>query len=171
MEGNVLDRESLLALIAGPQRLVEEYRDLEAQLQPNGIDLTVREVRPFTSAGEVGPGLEPATLAESRPLSFDQRGIIHLPRGAFLVVLNEVVNLPLHIMALAWPRSSLLRSGAAIHTAVWDAGYSGRSQVLLTVHNPLGYRVARDARLLQMVFMYLDRPTEAYRGRFQGENL
>jgi len=61
-----------------------------------------------------------------------------------------------------------------LHTAVWDAGYHGRSQALLTVYNPSGFRVARDARIVQMVFMYLARSLsaeEAYQGRFQGENI
>ena len=171
MNHGVLDRESIRQLISGPEQLLEGYIDLDTQLQPNGVDLTVSEIRQLTSAGEVGPGPEPATLAESRPLKFDDHGVVHLPRGAFVVVLNEVVNLPRDIMALARPRSSLLRSGASVHTAVWDAGYRGRSQVLLTVHNPLGYRVARSARVVQMVFMPLSRPTDGYSGRFQGENI
>ena len=58
-------------------------------------------------------------------------------------------------MALGRPRSSLLRSGVALHTAVWDAGYRGRSQSLLTVHHPEGFRLQRDARLAQLVFFRL----------------
>jgi deoxycytidine triphosphate deaminase len=42
----------------------------------------------------------------------------------------------------------------------------------MTVYNPSGYRVAKGARLLQIVFIYLARPVEdGYVGRFQGENL
>ena len=171
IQPGVLDSQTILRLINGPEPLLEGYRDLDIQLQPNGVDLTVSEVRQLTSAGEVKAGPEPASIPDSRALRFDDDGVIHLPRGAFLVQLNEVVNLPHDIMALARPRSSLLRSGASVHTAVWDAGYRGRSQVLLTVHNPLGYRVARDARVVQMVFMALSRPTDGYSGRFQGENL
>ena len=89
-----------------------------------------------------------------------------------MLTLNEVVNLPRNIMALARPRSSLLRSGVAIHTAVWDAGYSGRSQALMTVHHPQGFRIQRDARVAQLVFIYLDAgDSEGYRGRYQYENL
>jgi dUTP pyrophosphatase len=75
-------------------------------------------------------------------------------------------------MALGRPRSSLLRSGGAIHTAVWDAGYHGRSQALLVVYNPQGFRVQRDARLLQLVFFRLEQPVRAgYQGRYLGEGL
>ena len=172
MDGGVLDRESILGLIKAPEPLVEGYLDLEAQLQPNGFDLTLREVHEFTSAGETGPGTRPSTLSQSTPLSFDADGCLHLSAGAYMITLNEIVGLPRHVMALARPRSSLLRCGVAVHTAVWDAGYSGRSQALLTVHNPSGYRLSKDARLLQMVFIYLARPVEeGYRGRFLGENI
>ena len=75
-------------------------------------------------------------------------------------------------MALARPRSSLLRSGVAIHTAVWDAGYSGRSQALLTVHHPAGFRIRRDApgRAVGILPLDADDP-QGYTGRYRNENL
>jgi dUTP pyrophosphatase len=101
----------------------------------------------------------------------DRDGYYELPPGGYVVLLNEVVNLPTDLMAFGRPRSSLLRCGVALHTAVWDAGYSGRSESLLIVYNPAGVRLRRDARILQLVFCALDRPTEPYAGRFQNENL
>ncbi len=171
--GGVLGREGILELIKAPEPLVDGYLDLDAQLQPNGFDLTLREVLQFASAGGTGPVREPAVLPQYKGIPFDSDGYLHLSAGgAYLVTFNEVVGLPRHVMALARPRSSLLRSGVAIHTAVWDAGYRGRSQALMTVYNPSGYRVAKGARLLQIVFIYLARPVEdGYVGRFQGENL
>ena len=63
-------------------------------------------------------------------------------------------------MALGKPRSSLLRSGVAIHNAVWDAGYQGRSQALLVVYHPRGFTLSRDARVLQLVFFLLAHPVD-----------
>ena len=75
-------------------------------------------------------------------------------------------------MALGRPRSSLTRSGATIHTAVWDAGYSGRSTSLLVVHSPAGFRLQRDARVMQLVFFSLARATTSgYAGAYQHENV
>ncbi len=172
MGDGVLDQESIMELINSPHPLIEGYIDLSSQLQPNGFDLTLREVLQFTSAGAVHSGTTPSTLAQSISMPFDSEGKLHLAKGTYMVTLNEVVNLPHQVMALARPRSSLLRSGVAIHTAVWDAGYRGRSQALLTVYNPLGYGLARDARILQMVFLHLARPVnEGYQGRFLNENI
>jgi dUTP pyrophosphatase len=74
-------------------------------------------------------------------------------------------------MAFGRPRSSLLRCGVTIGTAVWDAGYSGRSQSLLVVHHPKGFTIQKDARLTQLVFLTLSNDTEGYHGAYQRENI
>ena len=169
-----LSRASIASLIAGDPPLVEGHRDLGAQLQPNGFDVSLRSVASYDVAsgpGSVGVADADRTLPDRVELAFDPGGWLRLRVGCYLITFNEIVNLPRHIMALARPRSSLLRSGVAIHTAVWDAGYSGRSQALLTVHHPAGYRIQRDARVAQLVFFPLDAGDPlGYTGLYQDEN-
>ena len=172
MYGNPLNREEIARLISGATPLIEHYVALESQLQPNGFDLSVGEVAQFGATGQLGAADSDRTLAAAEPVVFGADGWLELPPGPYLSTFNEVVNLPLDLMALGRPRSSLLRSGAALHTAVWDAGYHGLSQALLTVHHPAGFRLQRDARLLQLVFFRLATPPEqGYQGRYQGEGL
>jgi dUTP pyrophosphatase len=102
---------------------------------------------------------------------FDGLGFIDLIPGAYIITVNEIVHLPKNIMALARPRSSLLRCGVTIDTAVWDAGYSGRSQSLMVVYNPQGFRLQRNARIMQIIFLQLTDATEGYDGAYQGENI
>ena len=170
MGGSVLNRETICAMIYGASPLVENYVSLEEQLQPNGFDLSLHEVSRLTVPGQIGADNTDRLLPVTEPLEFDATGWLTLAPGPHLITFNEIVNLPLSLMALGYPRSSLLRSGAAIHTAVWDAGYSGRSQSLLVVYHPQGYRLQHNARLLQLVFHYLDNiATKGYQGRFWGE--
>jgi dUTP pyrophosphatase len=111
-------------------------------------------------------------VAGLEPLDFGEADLLHLDPGSYLVTFNEVVNLPLTLTALGRTRSSLLRSGAALHTAVWDAGYSGRSQSLLVVYHAEGLTLHRDARIMQLVFFWLQRPVaEGYRGTYLGEHI
>ena len=167
-----LDRESIGDLVLGNPPLMEGYISLDEQLQTNGFDLTLREVGRMTSGGGMGAGLDQRELAETEPMPFDAEGWLSLSPGPYLLTFNEVLNLPLDLTALGFPRSSLLRSGVSIHTAVWDAGYRGRSQALLAVQNHLGYRLQRDARIVQLVFFRLSTPaSQGYQGRFWGENL
>ena len=151
---------------------MENLCDAQQQVQPNGIDLTLKEVALFSSPGSLGPGNESRALSSTSPLVFDGLGRVDLLPGCYLVTYNEVVNLPKIIMALAMPRSSLLRCGVSIHNAVWDAGYSGRSQSLMVVYNTQGFRLHRNARIVQMIFLYLSREVaQGYQGMFQGENI
>ena len=168
--GAALSRQSILELLKTPDPLISDYLDLDVQAQPNGFDVTVGEILEYTSAGEMTESSR--SLSSTRPLRWNISGNLELEPGTYLAILNERISLPLHIMALMQPRSSLLRSGVTVHTAVWDAGYRGRSQVMLAVLNPHGFRIGRNARIGQLVFFSLDRQLlQGYQGRYQDENL
>lgn len=169
----VLSREQIRALIVQSDApLIADWLDLQAQLQPNGFDLSLAAVSRLVGTGRIGARSADRELPSIDALSFDAAGWVNLSPGAYHVLYNEVVSLPAHIMALGRPRSSLARSGVSIHTAVWDAGYVGRSTSLLVVSNPAGFRVQRNARVMQLVFLGLATATaQGYNGRYQGENI
>jgi dUTP pyrophosphatase len=166
----VLSRQEIEALLHRVPPLMADLPDRESQLQPNGVDLTLERVSRFRGPGALGVSNEQRVLPVTDDLSFEPDGTVYLPPGAFQVRFNETVNLPDWLMAYARPRSSLLRSGVALHTAVWDAGYTGRGVALLVVYHPAGFRVARNARICQLVFHRLSAATvTAYSGAYQYE--
>jgi dUTP pyrophosphatase len=167
----VLNREDLKKLLQREPPLVEGLVDVEEQLQPNGIDLTLRQVSVMQTPGQLAFNNSRRVVSCQSPLVFDGLGFIQLAPGIYSITFNEVVNLPPDVMALATPRSSLLRCGVTVHTAVWDAGYSGRSESLLVVYHPQGIRLQRDARIIQLVFFRLTGQTQGYNGVYQGENI
>jgi len=168
----ILSREDILEMLKATPPLVESLCDVQQQVQLNGVDLTVKEIALLSSPGSLNLRNEARVLSSTSPLVFDGLGGIDLLPGCYLVTHNEVVNLPKNIMALAMPRSSLLRCGVSIHNAVWDAGYSGRSQSLMVVYNSQGFRLYKDARVVQLVFFRLSHEVaEGYKGMFQGENI
>jgi dUTP pyrophosphatase len=170
--GGALGRERLLALIEGDQPLISGYHSIEDQLQPNGFDLSVAEVGALANGGAIGRTNASRSLPDIRAMPFDDTGWLDLRPGSYQIVFNETVDLPNNLMALGRPRSSLCRIGATLGTAVWDAGYRGRSTALLIVANPAGMRLERSARVLQLVFFTLEAPTaRGYDGAYQGENL
>ena len=170
--GGALGREQLLARIQSARPLISGYHSIEDQLQPNGFDLSIAEVGEFANGGAIGRTNAGRLLPDVRPLPFDETGWLELRPGPYQVVFNETVDLPNTVMALGRPRSSLCRAGATLVTAVWDAGYRGRSTALLIIVNPAGLRIERAARLLQLVFFTLDAPTaRGYDGTYQDENL
>lgn len=168
---SVLAARDIRRLIRQSPPLVEGYINLEEQLQTNGFDLTLREIASLKTAGRIMASSSQRVLADLSPLAFDSTDGIELAPGSYMITYNEIVHLPKNIMALGRPRSSLLRCGVNVGTAVWDAGYEGRSQSLLIVSNPRGFRVQRNARVMQLVFMGLTGESEGYEGIYQGENI
>jgi dUTP pyrophosphatase len=158
-------------LLSGEPPLATGLPAPDDQVQPNGLDLTIAAIYRFAGSGRVAVDNVERALPPIEPIAWDDRGFVHLEAGAYHIVYNETVHLPLDLMALGRPRSSLGRCGATIHTAVWDAGYRGRSTSLLAVGNPHGFALQRDARVMQLVFLKLARPArQGYAGAYQGEN-
>ncbi len=167
----ILSKQDIYRLLRQQPPLIEDYINLEEQVQPNGIDFTLREVALLQSSGRIAVSNSQRLVSDLAPLVFDGLGFIDLVSGVYIITYNEIVHLPENVMALARPRSSLLRCGVTVNTAVWDAGYSGRSQSLMVVYNPQGFRLQRNARIIQLVFLRLTRKTEGYRGAYQRENM
>jgi len=167
----ILSKQDIHQLLQQEPPLIEGYVNLEEQVQPNGIDLTLREVALLQSSGKIALTDSQRLISDLAPLAFDGLGFINLLPGAYIIAYNEIVHLPNDIMALAKPRSSLLRCGVTVNTAVWDAGYSGRSQSLMVVYNQQGFRLQRNARIVQLIFLRLTQETEGYQGVYQGENI
>lgn len=167
----VLSREQIRELIGCETPLLAGWSDLDEQLQPNGFDLRLAEIQRHRGRGTIGISNEQRVLPALESVEADADGFVDLSPGIYHVTYEEIVSLPKNLMALGRPRSSLARSGVAIHTAVWDAGYSGRSTSLLSVLNPVGFRVQIGARILQLVFFGLAvAANEGYQGVYQGEN-
>ncbi|MFC2038936.1 deoxyuridine 5'-triphosphate nucleotidohydrolase [Chloroflexota bacterium] len=167
----VFSGQDIRNLIKQEPPLIEGYIDLEAQVQPNGFDLTLRDIAIPQSPGQIAADNSQRIISDLAPLTFDGINFVDLMPGIYVITYNEVVHLPNNIMALARPRSSLLRCGVSVGTAVWDAGYNGRSQSLLIVYHPQGFRLQRNARVTQLVFYTLTGETEGYSGTYQKENI
>ena len=165
-----LVREDIIARLQHNPPLIEGMRDVDVQVQPHGVDLTVAKVFAFAGASQVGFDSAATHLPDVLPVPLDEDEWWTLTVGAYRIRLAETVHLPLDVYAIARPRSSLLRMGVQVGTALWDAGYSGQGEALIVVHNPHGIRLQRRARVLQLVFFELDNPPRrGYSGRYQGE--
>jgi len=167
----ILSKQDIHQLLQQEPPLIEGCINLDEQVQPNGIDLTLREVALLQSPGRIAVTDSQRLVSDLAPLVFNGLNFIDLMPGAYIITYNEIIHLPKNVLALATPRSSLLRCGVTVNTAVWDAGYSGRSQSLMVVYNPQGFRLQRNARIVQLIFLKLTQETEGYHGTYQGENI
>jgi len=153
------------------KKLITNYVDLETQLQPTGFDLSLGEILKYGGQGSVDFSNVEREIAPSTLLEPDGDGWYNLEQGSYTIVYNEVVRIPLDVVAMARSRSTMLRNGASVETAIWDPGYQGRSSSLLVVGNPDGIRLKRDARVVQLVFFSIDEVRKGYDGVYQGERI
>jgi dUTP pyrophosphatase len=168
----LLEGERLRERLSRTPPLIEGLLDPVAQIQMNGVDFTLRELSRFgDEPGAIDFDNTERHTPSTELVPTDASGWWRLAPGPYWIVYNEVVNIPGDVFAFARTRSSILRSGAQVVSALWDSGYSGRSGSLLVVSNPAGIRLKKDARVLQVVFFELDAPAEkTYAGRYQNEN-
>jgi dUTP pyrophosphatase len=142
----------------------------QAHVQPNGVDLSLDAIWRFAGAGSLGASADDRRLPPHESLEFDADGWLELGMGTYGIRYAEWVSLPLDCGGLCFPRSSLLRMGLHVPTAVWDAGYAGRAEGLLLVTTPHGARLQRGARIVQLVLFRLTEPASAgYAGQYQHE--
>jgi len=151
--------------------LVDNMIDIDQQIQQDGIDLTLMMIERIKSIGCLDFDNTERKISEGEVVPFDDLDWAYLPPGVYRITVNEIVNIPNWLTGQASSRSSLIRCGAFLVTAYWDSGYSGRSQCLLCVNNPIGLRLKRNAKIVQIMFMTLDRAIDdLYDGIYQGEN-
>jgi dUTP pyrophosphatase len=167
----ILSKNEITELMRTDPPLVENMIDPETQVQVNGCELTADRIFEFTGRGSIAFENSERVLSKCTEIRFNDDGCddwIDLSAGSYKIVSKEIVHIPKDMIAIARPRSSLLRCGASVETAVWDAGYEGRSECLLIVFNEHGFRLKKGARVVQLLFVRLESGTEGYRGAYQG---
>lgn len=173
MKSGMLNKNQIKKLIV-EKKLVENFIDLETQLTPNGFDLTVGEIFEFVSGGVVDFSNRERVVPEAKAISAkkqkpeDKFGWWNLAKGVYKIRTNEIVNLPNDLTALAFSRTTLLRVGAFTQHGVWDAGFSGRGEFILSVGNPAGIKIKQNARIAQLIFLGVDE-TEGYDGIYKNK--
>lgn len=141
-------------------------RDLSTRIQSAGIDLSVERIWRFLGPGSL-PSAGRGTLAEREVVELGSSELYRLEHGTYVIRLNERMTIPTKLMGLVLPRSTLLRNGCTLHGAVFDPGYEGTPEVLLSVLNPHGFLVAKNAAICQFVLLTLTSDAVPYSGRYQ----
>ena len=159
--------------LIGKQNLIRDYINLETQLTPNGFDLTVAEVYEFQEAARIDFSNKERYIPQGDKIlpekdsPGDKFGWWHLRQGAYKVRTNESFCLPDNLIAIAFPRSSLLRSGSFTQTGVWDSGFKGKAEFILVVANREGIKLKQNARIVQIIFQAINKSRQGYKGIYQ----
>jgi len=149
---------------------LSDVQSEQLHVQPNGVDLSLDAVWEFAGRGSLGVDQADRTLPGQAELASAAGGWLELAPATYGIRYAEWVEVPRDCGGLCFPRSSLLRMGVSVPTAVWDAGYAGRGSGLLVVSNRHGVRIQRGARIAQLVLFRLSEAAQAlYAGQYQHE--
>lgn len=141
----------------------------DAQVQPNGVDLTLGGVHEQVSAGRITTDGKTVGARDAvDTVGRDGRDVYALDPGYYVATYAETVRVPEGHVGYVYPRSSLMRNSCMLHTAVWDAGYEGKGEGLLEVGRPI--EIERGARFAQFVLAGA-RHDDSYDGDYQNERL
>ena len=153
------------------EKILEERNFVQGgSLQTNGIDLSIDKVYKFRSCGVVSKNEKTITpRLEKTDVDLNDDTHYFLPKGEYVVSVNESIELDLKTTALVFQRSSLARCGAVIHSSIWDAGFKGKDiTLLLDVLTTRGIVIEKGARIAQMCFFRLEGTIdEGYSGQWQ----
>jgi len=137
------------------------------QKQPAGFDVTVSNIHSFPQT-RFTLGIEKGENSALTQVPISDDSFYDLAPGAYFVELNEITSIPSDAIGILLPRSTLLRNGLDVRTALFDPGYSGQPKVMLVCHRPA--RVQRFSRIGQLIILKSDRDfSSKYSGRYQGE--
>ena len=172
----MLNRQEIQELIK-EKGLITDYLNLDIQLTPNGFDLTAGSVFEFVSSGALDFSNKERVIPQAKEVlpekkdPQDKFGWWNLKKGAYKIRTNEAFNLLNDLVVIASPRSSLLRMGAFTQTAVWDAGFKGKSEFILVVENSQGLRLKQNARIIQAMFIRINETNFGYQGIYQDKQV
>lgn len=135
---------------------------------PQGYDFTLHKLERMIGRGQV---LRDSKILPAYSEILPQYANYRLQPGMYLLEFAEIVSIPSGYMGLMWPRSSLLRCGVDLSTAVWDQGYTGRSKTTMVVHNPGGFTIEKGTPCGHMVLVPVTTSSGLYSGQYQGEGV
>ena len=146
-----------------------------------GVDLSLRKICKLNTPGYVLKSKTIASEQEELPkilfqLPESQESVTgwHIPKGTYIIHLNEGCNFGPNDTGYIILRSSLNRSGATIVSAVWDPGYCSQDgdvintmSIRINVDTDLGIYIEENARVAQLL-VFESEDTEQYNGQWQG---
>lgn len=162
----ILD-EGYVKPFEGNPDIVTDPNDGECALQQNGIDLRLDTVQVADGATRFSLHKKKDTRCSYHPLEPNaDNDFLFFPGKQYAVDCMEWVEIPQGTAAYIFMRSSVNRYSGMFLTALWDAGFRGRTGGIFRPYVPT--TVERGCRMAQIVFFRADsyRP---YEGQYQDQ--
>ena len=153
------------------EKNIENYVDLDVQIQQVGIDFTLKRAASPVAWGIIDFDNKSRVIANQLNIGLTRSAFpdlsLYLLRNSSSYVLwtNEIIHLDKKHFAIAYPRSSLTRNGVVFSSAIADPGYVG--DLHFTVYTPIDLYLTENARIAQIIIYELDQDAPEYNGIYK----
>lgn len=152
-------------------KLVENLCEREMK-NPEGAGFDLRLGEIFELEGDGYLGVEERDTPNSVLIAkYEERksnSFVFEPGKYYLVKTIEKVNLPIDLMAIIFPRTTLFRSGLALFNGQVAPGYCGELTFGLCNLGPGRVKIDLGARVVHITFHQVLGGGNQYRGQWQG---
>lgn len=158
-------------------KLVNEIKLLEnlserERFNPEGAGIDLRLGKVFRIEGKGFLGIEeretPPSVLVAEYNSDKKSSIVVKPGDYFLTETMERFNMPLNLLAVLKPRTTLHRCGVMARASVIDPGYCGPIYAAIYNAGPAPLEIELGARYLNVMFFEVKGKSNPYRGQWQG---
>jgi len=153
------------------RKLVENLCERE-QNNPEGAGFDLRMGEIFEISGDGYLGVEERHTPESKSVARYEENknnsFVFEPGKYYLIKTAEKVNLPIDLMAVIFPRTTLFRSGLALFNGQVAPGYSGELTFGLCNLGKSDIKIDLGARVVHITFHQVLGEGNQYRGQWQG---
>ncbi len=152
-------------------KLVENLSERELK-NPEGAGFDLRLGKLFRLKGKGFLGVteretpEVELTAEYNPV--ERWSVTIQPGEYYLTETIERLNVPLDLLGIAKPRTTLHRSGIITRVSVADPGYSGTLHPAIYNAGGVPVEIELGARYINLMFFEIKGEAAAYRGQWQG---
>lgn len=152
-------------------KLVEDLSERELN-NPEGAGFDLRLGKLFKLKGEGFLGIqERATPDVELVAEYDSenpKSVTIKPGEYFLTETIEKFNMPINLLSIIKPRTTLHRSGIITRVSIVDPGYSGTVHPAIYNAGGVDVKLEMGARYVNAMFLEVKGTTNAYRGQWQG---
>lgn len=147
-------------------KLNNKLQELDQEdFTPNAIDIRLGEVFEYTSSTFTLDG-DNKQHRERKKIEPDENGFYTFTEGYYPITLDGWIEVGEHEVGLCIPRSTLIRNGVTIYTALYDSGYHGRMITAMYVSPGTVFRCRSNERVCQ--YIITDAETASlYSGSYQ----
>lgn len=167
-------------MINGETILRNIYNNLnENQYQPAGIDLTLDSIQELIDNNLHLYGLfeDIKILPQQKKVdttTVQVKGSLRKvytlePHKPYIATTKEKINIDNHSAQFYLPRSSLLRAGVDVRTALGDPGFNGHLNFLIINHYDTPFMIEKGARFAQLVDIQCEDVEKLYDGDYNEE--